>query len=221
MQTNKILMIVFGAVIAVSLVISGIAFFQEPPLPEPVEVPVTVTVPPSPELTVVKAPDQTEVTLPAGFTDPEENTVKMPETENLAEGKTVQSGAITDIYVAQNAVDGDPLTYWESAGFPAEYTIDLAGVYAVKTVGLRLNPAAIWAARNQAFAILGSTDGVTFETIVPEASYAFDPETGNAVRVDFDAAEAQFIRLVFSSNTAAESGTTGAGSQAGEIMVFE
>ncbi|MDR1692543.1 MAG: discoidin domain-containing protein [Oscillospiraceae bacterium] len=218
---QKVLMIVFGVVIAASLVVAGIAFAQEAPVPDPIEVPVTVTVTPTPNLTVVAAPDQAEPGLPEGFTDPEENTVKMPETENVAVGKTVQSGAITDVYVAANAVDGDPLTYWESAGFPAEYTIELGGTYNVKTVGVCLNPAAIWAARNQEFEILGSTDGAVFTTIVPMTSYAFDPETGNAVRVDFGGVDISFIRLVFNSNTAAESGSTGAGSQAGEIMVFE
>lgn len=215
MPTNKLLVIVFCAVIAVSAVVAGIMFFQDPPAPNPVEVPVLVTVPPSPNLTVVAAPEQTEIGVPPGFEVPEVVVVEMPETPNLAEGKELDSGAVTDVYVAPNALDGDPLTYWESAGYPAEFTVDLADTYAVKTVGIQLNPAPIWAARTQTFEILGSSDGTTFETIVPEETYQFDPDTGNAIRVDFDAAEVQFVRLVFSANT----GSVGA--QAGEIMMFE
>ncbi len=211
---QKKLIIVFCAVIAASAVAAGIVFFQEPPVPDPVKIPVKVTVAPSPNLTIVAAPEQGEIGIPPGFEIPEAVVVEMPETPNLAEGKPFDSGAVTDVYIAQNALDGDPLTYWESAGYPAEFTIDLADTYAVKTVAIRLNPAEVWSAREQTFEIFGSTDGMTFDSVVPETVYAFDPATGNAVRVDFPAAEARYVRLVFSANTGA------VGAQAGEILIF-
>ncbi|MDR1737065.1 MAG: discoidin domain-containing protein [Oscillospiraceae bacterium] len=217
MQKNKLLTIVFCAVIALALGASAFAFFQPPPVPDPVEVSVTVTVTPAPEITVVSAPDQTEPQRPDAFPDPEGDKIKLPETANLAKGAVIEAGPVTQTYVALNAVDGDPLTYWESAGLPAEITIDLGSAKAVKTVAVQLNPDSIWAARTQTFAVLGSADGAAYSEISAETKHEFNPTTGNVVRVDFDAAQARYIRLVFSSN----SGTFDAGAQAGEIMVFE
>ena len=205
---TKILTAVFCAVIAVSLIISGIVYFTQP---DPEEKEVSV------RLTVVETADQTEISRPGGFPDPEQDWVKLPEGTNLAEGKTASSGEFTEVYDAVNAVDGDTNTYWESKGLPAELTIDLESVYNVQTVGVRLNPAPIWEARTQNFEILVSGDGQSFTTVAPDARYEFTPNTGNIVRVDFDPVAARYVRLVFTAKSSGRSN----GGQAAEIVIYE
>lgn len=197
---------VFCAVIVLSLAVSALAFFG-----------VFGGGANGAGVTVVKAPAQTEAGRPAGFPDPEENLVKLPEGTNLAEGRPVSAGEITDVYVVTNVNDGDTNSYWESKGWPAEVTITLDGTHTVSTVVVRLNPAVIWEARTQGFSILVSTDGNSFTEVVEDTKYNFDPDTGNMVRADFSPAQAAYVRLVFSSNSASRTG----GAQAAEIMVFE
>lgn len=168
-------------------------------------------------LTVVAAPEQTKAQRPSCFPDPEANYIPLPETENLAQGKRVLSGEHTDVYVDSNVNDGKTDTYWESKGFPAEMTIDLAGTYSVSTVAVRLNPSAIWEARTQEIAIWTSTDGESFTELVPAEKYTFDPNTGNRIRIDFDSVEAGYVKLVFTMNSSSRTG----GAQAAEIEVYE
>ena len=201
---SRKLSIVFVAVIVLSLVAIIVAYFL--PAGETAE----------PGLTVVTAPEQTKAQRPPCFPDPEANYIPMPETENLAEGKPILSGEHTDVYVDSNVNDGKTDTYWESKGFPAEMTIDLQGSYSISTVAVRLNPSAIWEARTQEIAVLVSADGEDFTELVPATRYEFNPDTGNRIRIDFDAVEASFVRLVFTMNSSSRTG----GAQAAEIEVY-
>ena len=169
-----------------------------------------------PGLTVVTAPEQTKAQRPPCFPDPEANYVPMPETENLALGKPIQSGEHTDVYVATNVNDGKTDTYWESKGFPAEMTVDLGESLSISTVAVRLNPSAIWEPRAQEIALWVSADGESFTELVPAARYDFDPATGNRIRIDFDATQARFVKLVFTLNSSSRTG----GAQAAEIEVY-
>ena len=200
-------------VIAVSVIVSSFVLFSKPQAPEPIIKEIIV---PVPGLTIIKAPEQKKAEWPDAFPNPRGNWVAMPDGPNLAEGKPVDSGEVTEVYAAVNIVDGSTNTYWESKGFPAEITIDLQSVLDIQTVGIRLNPSPIWEPRKQTFEILVSTDGVAYSTAVPETQYEFDPETGNIVRVDFDSTSAQYVRLLFTANTAGRSN----GSQAAEIEVY-
>ena len=110
---NKLLTIIFSALIVLSLLLGAGAFFG---LFQPKG---------EPGLTIVTAPDQTKAQRPPCFPDPEANYIPMPETENFAEGKPVSSGEHTDVYMIENVNDGKTDTYWESKGFPAEVTVDL------------------------------------------------------------------------------------------------
>ena len=201
---SRKLSIVFVAVIVLSLIAIIVAYF----------LPAGET--PEPGLTVVTAPEQTKAQRPPCFPDPEANYIPMPETENLAEGKPILSGEHTDVYVDSNVNDGKTDTYWESKGFPAEMTIDLQGSYSISTVAVRLNPSAIWEARTQEIAVLVSADGEDFTELVPATRYEFNPDTGNRIRIDFDAVEASFVRLVFTMNSSSRTG----GAQAAEIEVY-
>ena len=169
-----------------------------------------------PGLTIVEAPEQTKAERPGAFPDPEGDWVKLPDSVNLAEGKPVSAGEVTEVYAANNVVDGKTTTYWESKGYPAAITINLQSVCNIQTVGVRLNPAPLWEPRRQSFEILVSTDGSSFTVVVPDTMYDFTPDTGNIVRVDFETVAAQYVRLNFTANTAGRSN----GSQAAEICIY-
>lgn len=165
---------------------------------------------------IVRAPEQTKAERPSCFPDPTANYIPMPETENYALNKKIQSGAHTDVYVNKNVNDGKTDTYWESKGFPAEMVIDLAGTYNVKTVAVCLNPSSIWEPRIQEIAVWVSLDGETFTEVAAAEKYQFDPATGNRIRIDFDATDAAFVKVIFTLNSSSRTG----GAQAAEICVY-
>ena len=169
-------------------------------------------------VTIVKAPEQEKAERPPCFPDPSDNFIKLPETENIAEGKPVQASAHNDVYVSSNLNDGKTTTYWESKGFPAEMTVDLQGTFTVSTAAFLLNPASIWEPRTQEIAVLVSTDGENFTEVSPAAAYTFDAETGNRVRIDFGAVQASHVRVIITSNTAAPAHAKGA--QVAEICIY-
>ena len=166
---------------------------------------------------IVKAPEQEKAERPPCFPDPSDNFIRLPETENIAEGKPVQASAHNDVYVSSNLNDGKTTTYWESKGFPAEITFDLGEIHRVSTVAVLLNPSSIWEPRTQEIAVWLSADGEQFAEAAPAAKYDFDAATGNRIRIDFEPAEASFVRLVFTLNTSSRTG----GAQAAEICVYE
>ena len=167
---------------------------------------------------IVKAPEQEKAERPPCFPDPSDNFIKLPETENIAEGKSVQASAHNDVYVSSNLNDGKTTTYWESKGFPAEMTVDLQGTFTVSTAAFLLNPASIWEPRTQEITVLVSTDGENFTEVLPAAPYTFDAETGNRIRIDFEAVQASHVRVIITSNTAAPAHAKGA--QVAEICIY-
>lgn len=165
---------------------------------------------------IVRAPEQTKAERPSCFPDPTANYIPLPETENYALNKKIQSGAHTDVYVNKNVNDGKTDTYWESKGFPAEMVIDLAGTCNVKTVAVCLNPSSIWEPRIQEIAVWVSLDGENYTEVAAAEKYQFDPATGNRIRIDFDAADAAFVKVIFTLNSSSRTG----GAQAAEICVY-
>ena len=169
-------------------------------------------------VTIVTAPEQTKAERPPCFPDPADNFIQLPETENIAQGKPVEASLHNDVYVSSNLNDGNTNTYWESKGFPAELTVDLQGTYTVSTAAFCLNTSAIWEPRTQEIAVLVSTDGENFTEVLPVAAYTFDAETGNRVRIDFEAVQAAYVRVIVTSNTAAPAHAKGA--QIAEICIY-
>ena len=167
-------------------------------------------------VTIVPAPEQTKAERPACFPDPTANYIPLPETENYALNKKIQSGAHTDVYVNKNVNDGKTDTYWESKGWPAEMMIDLAAAYEVKTVAVCLNPSSIWEPRIQEIAVWVSLDGENYTEVAPATKYQFDPATGNRIRIDFDPVQAAFVKVIFTMSSASRTG----GAQAAEICVY-
>ena len=167
-------------------------------------------------VTVVAAPEQTEAQRPPCFPDPSDNYIPLPDTENLALGKPVLSGAHADVYVAKNVNDGKTDTYWESKGFPTEMLIDLQGTFPVSTVTVSLNPSSIWEPRIQEIAVQISLDGETYTEASAATKYEFDAATGNRIRIDFAPLEAAFVKVLFTMNSSSRS----QGAQAAEIGVY-
>ncbi|TXS54507.1 mycodextranase [Streptomyces sp. uw30] len=123
---------------------------------------------------------------------------------NLAKGRPATATGSQDVYTPGKAVDGDANSYWESANnaFPQSLTVDLGSSEAVRRLVLKLPPSAAWGARTQTVAVLGSTDGSNFSTVVGATGYRFDPATGNTVTVALPGStNLRYVRLSVSANT--------------------
>ena len=126
-------------------------------------------------------------------------------TTNLAQGQPVTASSSYQTYVAANAVDGDPNTYWESsdgAGFPQTLTVDLGSAQPIGSVVLDLPPSSAWATRTETLSVLGSTDGSTFTQIVGSQGYTFDPASGNTVTIPLPSGtNTRYVQLSITGNT--------------------
>ncbi|SEM56164.1 discoidin domain-containing protein [Streptacidiphilus jiangxiensis] len=123
---------------------------------------------------------------------------------DLALHQPVSDSGHTQVYVAGNAVDGDPNTYWESIdnAFPQWLQVDLGSAVTTRRIVLTLPPSTAWGARTQTIQVLGSSDGTNFSTILASAGYLFDPATGNTATIAYPGgATARYVRLLFTANT--------------------
>ncbi|GGK89129.1 lectin [Sphaerisporangium melleum] len=130
-------------------------------------------------------------------------TTTPPPGTDLAAGRPISADSHTQVYVAGNANDADPYSYWESANhaFPQSITVDLGAVTGVGRIVLGLPPSPAWGARTQTLSVLGSQDGGTYSTVVAPKGYLFDPAAGNTVTITFPATSRRFVRLTFTGNT--------------------
>jgi hypothetical protein len=126
-------------------------------------------------------------------------------TTNLALNKPTYGSSLFQNYVPSNAVDGNPLTYWESldgAGYPQTLTVNLGSVQTIGSITLDLPPLSDWNTRTETLTVLGSTDGSTFTQIVGSAGYTFNVATGNTATFSLPSGTvAQYVRLSFTANT--------------------
>jgi hypothetical protein len=123
---------------------------------------------------------------------------------NLAAGQPASASSSNGTYVPANLTDADASSYWESANsaFPQWAQVDLGQNWSVGKVVLRLPPATAWATRTQTLSVQGSTDGSTFSTLVPSATYTFDPSANNnTVTIPFSAASARYVRVNITANS--------------------
>ncbi|WP_034087552.1 discoidin domain-containing protein [Streptacidiphilus albus] len=134
---------------------------------------------------------------------------------NLAAGAATSASGYTQNYVPANMTDGNQSTYWESTdnALPQWAQVDLGSAHSVSRIVLELPAGTAWAARNQTLSVLGSTDGSTFTTVVPSATYTFDPNVNNnTVTITFPATTQRYLRLNITANT---------GWPAGQISEFQ
>jgi F5/8 type C domain len=137
-------------------------------------------------------------------------------TANLAQGRPVNDTGHNGAYVASNAVDGDPNTYWESTNraFPQSITVDLGAQMTFDRLVLRLPPLPSWKKRIQWISIQGSQNGNDFRTIDAAAILKFDPASGNQATVNFHSPSYRYVRLTFMGNNRSPAG------QAAEIELY-
>lgn len=137
---------------------------------------------------------------------------EIQDTIDLARGKPSGASSELPAFWRYNANDGDIETYWESSGYPAEWTADLETVLNVSSVVIRLNPDKSWEPRTQTIEVLVSADGENYETVAAEREYKYDPKKGNMVCVGIDPVDARLVRLRFT-------GGSWANAQAAEIQI--
>lgn len=123
-------------------------------------------------------------------------------TGNLAEHASV-TASHSDVYVPDNAVDGNANSYWESANnaFPQKFTVDLGSAQSVSRLVLKLPPSADWATRTQTLTVSGSTDNSSYSTLAGSHGYTFTPSADNTVTIAVDPATVRYLRLTFTANT--------------------
>ncbi|MFV2114725.1 CARDB domain-containing protein [Micromonospora sp. LOL_025] len=126
---------------------------------------------------------------------------------NLAGGKPIEASSSVFTFVAANANDSSPSSYWESAGFPSTLTVKLGADADVTAVVVKLNPDPVWGARTQNIEVLGRAQTATgFTSLKAPASYAFDPAGNqNSVTIPVPSRVAD-VQLRFLGNTGAPGG---------------
>ncbi|WP_219462818.1 discoidin domain-containing protein, partial [Nonomuraea rhizosphaerae] len=133
---------------------------------------------------------------------------------NLAIGKPMVESSHTHTYVAANANDNNVQTYWEGAAYPNTLTVQLGANADITSVVLKLNPDAAWGRRTQSIQVLGREQGATgVSNLVSQATYTFDPATGNSVTIPVTARVAD-VQLRITANSGAPGG------QVAEFQVF-
>jgi len=167
----------------------------------------TSTPAPTPTPAPTATPTPTPTPTPAPTPTP------TPGTTNLALGKTITESSHTQVYGASNANDGNQATYWEGAAnaYPSWLNVNLGSVQTVSKVVLQLPVG--WGSRTQTLSILGSNDGSSYTTIVPSATYTFNPNA-NTVTITFTATSTRHIRVQFTANNGATSG------QVSELQIY-
>ncbi|MCK2221806.1 discoidin domain-containing protein [Actinomadura sp. ATCC 31491] len=137
-----------------------------------------------------------------------------PTGTNLALGRPITESSHTHTYVAANANDDNVQTYWESAGYPGQLTVQLGANADLTGITVKLNPDQAWARRTQTFQVLGREQSATsFTSLAASATYTFDPATGNTVTVPVTGRAAD-VRLQFTANSGAPGG------QVAEFQIF-
>ena len=168
------------------------------------------------KFTMVSVPKQEDVVSPINVEKAEVNFAEIDLGNNLALKKKITENNHTQDYVGKNAIDGEVKTYWEGAAdsYPNSLFIDMESPVAVKCVRVKVNPNNMWEKRKQTISIHGSLDDKDYLEISAAAEYVFDPVSGNAAIIKFDASNLRYLKLDFTSNTAATGG------QAAEVEVF-
>jgi hypothetical protein len=138
-----------------------------------------------------------------GDTDPIGGDGGVAPPENLALTATMAASSALAGFPATNANDGNNGSYWESqdgAAWPQTLTADLGAVQPEGSLVLTLPPG--WGARTETVAVLGSTDGTDYTTLVPATPCTFDPSTQNTVTIPLPAGTAErYLRLSVTGNT--------------------
>jgi hypothetical protein len=138
-------------------------------------------------------------------------------TTDLALNKPVTASSYTQVYTPSNAVDGNTSTYWEAnnGAWPSTITVNLQSAQTLGSITVDLPPSSAWSTRTQTLSVLGSANGTTFTTLVPSATYTWNPSTGNTVTIPLPSGTSdQYVELSYTANNVQN------GAQASEIEIF-
>ncbi len=136
---------------------------------------------------------------------------------NLALNAAVTASSYTQVYVPANVTDGNTSTYWEAnnGAWPSTITVNLGSAQTLGSITVDLPPSSAWSTRTQTLSVLGSTNGTSFTTLVPSATYTWNPSTGNTVTIPLPSGTSdQYIELSYTANNVQN------GAQASEIEIF-
>ena len=153
-----------------------------------------------------------------GVTYPENSFVSCVEfyPASLAFGKSVIGTESKETYGPINTIDGNPITYYESVGFPAEIEIDLGDTYNVKYFAFMLPPLTAWNARTQEIEVQGSLDGITWYTVIAQDEYLFDPDNSNVIeKIMSSGVDTRYVKVIISSSSSSW------GAQLSQIKIFD
>ena len=119
---------------------------------------------------------------------------------NLSLGKATSASSTNGGFVTGNLNDGNQNSYWESTNnsFPQWAQVDLGVSTSIDQVILKLPSA--WGTRTQTLSIQGSSDNVSFATIVSSAGRVFT-QGSNAVTINFTATSTRYVRVNITANT--------------------
>jgi Pectate lyase superfamily protein/F5/8 type C domain len=122
---------------------------------------------------------------------------------NLALTATASADNTLAGFPASNANDGNQATYWQAANSTGVLTLALAEPAPVDRVVLELPQG--WGDRDQTIEVDGSTDGSTWTTLVPSATYLFsasNADGNNVVTISIPSdPTVSYLRLDVSNNT--------------------
>jgi hypothetical protein len=106
-------------------------------------------------------------------------------------------------FPASNANDGNQATYWQAANSTGQLTLALAKSAPIDRIVVKLPQG--WGDRHQTIAVDGSTDGSTWTTLVPSATYLFsatNADGNNFVTISVPSTTVGYLRLDVSNNDA-------------------
>jgi hypothetical protein len=118
--------------------------------------------------------------------------------KNLAQGGALATSSALQGYPAANANDNNLSTYWQATASSATLTLHLSTAATVDRVIVELPEN--WGTRNQTIKVDGSTNGTTYTTLAPAATYTFNAGS-NAVAIPIPAGTRDYLRLDISGNT--------------------
>ncbi len=123
--------------------------------------------------------------------------------DNVASGQAVTASTSQADHAPALVVNGQPDTWWSSTGGQQQWLqVDLGQIHDICSINLHLPRN--WPTRWQTLSVAGSTDGVEYAPLATSATYRFARSADNRVKIGFEPAQVQYIKIEFTSNSAGD-----------------
>lgn len=159
-------------------------------------------------VTRIETPERTESTEHPAFKKEAYEPV-IPEGENIVKEAKIEANGYNDVYTPRKVKDENlnGASYWEGEvnAYPNVLTASYEEAQSIHAIKLGLCPLSVWSARTQTFSVEISEDGENFTEFIASKDYAFHPDTGNEIVLEFEDITFTAIRFVFTGNTGAGS----------------